>query len=220
MGHVIPKQLGLLKDVEKQVVLLSVLRCHCLSTKRKEVLGDHYYCCSNCQNFLNSAHKILCTQSTILIFFTLFLKENPQAPINELLKRNHSKNACDCCRLLLSVTSQLTQPQKMCKGLAYGINLLENGGLFYKIQPKMCVQLWSLLGRSRCFHSFIRDLLEDVRFCSSWLDLGEEWGRKFLLVHTDHRMYFSVLLHLFHCTYILPRGLPSRDLKASALATC
>lgn len=64
----------------------------------------------------------------------------------------------------------------MCKGLAYGINLLENGGLFYKIQPKMCVQLWSLLGRSRCFHSFIQDLLEDVSFCSSWLDLGEEWG--------------------------------------------
>lgn len=42
MGHVIPKQLGLLKDVEKQVVLLSVLRCYCLSTKRKEGLGDHY----------------------------------------------------------------------------------------------------------------------------------------------------------------------------------
>ena len=61
----------------------------------------------------------------------------------------------------------------MSKGVAYGINLLENGGLFYEIQPKMCVQLRSLLGRSRCFHSFIQDLLEDVSFCS-WLDLGEE----------------------------------------------
>lgn len=36
------------------------------------------------------------------------------------------------------------------------------------------MQLWSLLGRSRCFHSFIQDLLEDVSFCSSsWLDLEE-----------------------------------------------
>lgn len=42
MGHVIPKQLGLLKDAEKQVALLSVVRCYCLSTKRKEVLGGHY----------------------------------------------------------------------------------------------------------------------------------------------------------------------------------
>lgn len=72
-----------------------------------------------------------------------------------------------------SVTNLSFKPQKLCKAVAYGINLLENGGLFYKIQPEMCVQLWSLLGRSRCFHSFIQDLLEDVSFCSSWLDLGE-----------------------------------------------
>lgn len=39
------------------------------------------------------------------------------------------------------------------------------------------MQLWSLLGRSRCFHSFIQDLLEDVSFCSSsWLDLEEGEG--------------------------------------------
>lgn len=38
-GHVIPEQLGLLKDVEKQVVLLSVVRCYCLPTKGKEVPG-------------------------------------------------------------------------------------------------------------------------------------------------------------------------------------
>lgn len=42
----------------------------------------------------------------------------------------------------------------------------------------MYVQWWSLLGRSRCFHSFIQDLQEDVSFCSSWLDLGEEWGEQ------------------------------------------
>lgn len=94
----------------------------------------------------------------------------------------------------------------MCKGVAYGINLLENGGLFYKIQSKMCVRLWSLLGRSRCFHSFIQDLLEDVSFCSSWPDLGEELGSKFLLVHTDYRMYFLVLPHLFHCTTSYPEA--------------
>lgn len=35
MGHVILKQLGLLRDVEKQVVLLSMVRCCCLSTKGK-----------------------------------------------------------------------------------------------------------------------------------------------------------------------------------------
>lgn len=64
----------------------------------------------------------------------------------------------------------------------------------------MCVQLWSLLGRSRCFHSFIQDLLEDVSFCSSWLGLGEPWGRKFLLAHTDYRVYFLVRVHLLHCT--------------------
>lgn len=96
-----------------------------------------------------------------------------------------------------SVTSHLKQPQKLCKAVAYGINLLENGGLFYKIQPEMCAQLWSLLGRSRCFHSFIQDLLEDVSFCSSWLDLGE-WGGggKFLPAYRLQDVLL-VLLHLF-----------------------
>lgn len=107
----------------------------------------------------------------------------------------------------------------MCKGVAYGINLLENGGLFYKIQPKMCVQWWSLLGRSRCFHSFIQDLLEDVSFCSSWLDLGEECGNKFLLVHTDYRMYFLVFKYTYHCTTVYLAS-PSSGLKTNALATC
>lgn len=41
MGHVIPKQLELLKDAEKQVVLLSVVICYCLSTKGKEILDGH-----------------------------------------------------------------------------------------------------------------------------------------------------------------------------------
>lgn len=83
----------------------------------------------------------------------------------------------------------------------------------------MCVQLWSLLGRSRCFHSFIQDLLEDVSFCSSWLDLGEEWGSKFLPVHTDYRMWFLVLKYSSHRTTSYSGSLSS-GLKTSAFATC
>jgi hypothetical protein len=76
MRHVIPKQLGPLNDAEKQVVLLPVVRCYCLSTKGKEVLVIlviilfwQFY----------SAHKILCTQHTMLILCFLYysLKENP-----------------------------------------------------------------------------------------------------------------------------------------------
>lgn len=92
MGHVIPKQLGLLKDAEKQVVLLSVLRCYCLSTKRKEVLGGHYIVAAIAKTSQTLPTKSSAQIYNSLFFFTLFLKENPQTPINELLKLNHSKN--------------------------------------------------------------------------------------------------------------------------------
>lgn len=152
----------------------------------------------------------------ILQFLHQSLKENSKNPLQTQLKPKYLKIYGTAA--LFSVTSHFIQLQKMCKGVAYGINLLENGGLFYKIQPKTCVQLWSLLGQSRCFHSFIQDLLEDVSFCSSWLDLGEEWGSKFLLVHTDYRMYFLVLVYTSHCTTSYP-ATPS-GLKTSTLVTC
>lgn len=176
--------------------------------------------CSNCQNYSYSAYKTLCTLFVSHAYFMaviLVSKRKSQNSIYALLTPNNSK-MCNCCLLFL-VTSHFIQPQKMCKGVAYGINLIENGGLFYKIQPKMCAQWWSLLGRSRCFHSFIQDLLEDVSFCSSWLDLGEEWGSQFLLVHTDYRRYFLVLMYTYHCTTFYLASLSS-DLKTSALATC
>lgn len=155
------------------------------------------YCCSNCRNYSYSAHKTLCTQSVWNAYFMALIlvpKRKSQNSIYTLLKLDHSKNICNCC-LLFILLPLISYSSRKCARVAYGINLLENGGLFYKIQPKMCVQWWSLLGRSRCFHSFIQDLLEDVSFCSSWLDLGEEWGSKFLLVHTDYRMYFLVLMY-------------------------
>lgn len=79
MGHVIPKQLGLLKDVEKQVVLLSVLRCYCLSTKGKEVLGAHYIFAaiaktSQTQPTKSSAHNL---QFLFLLYFHIVPKRNP-----------------------------------------------------------------------------------------------------------------------------------------------
>lgn len=50
------------------------------------------------------------------------------------------------------------------------------------------MRLRSLLGRSRCFHSFIQDLLEDVSFCSSsWLDL-EEGGGGVQIPHSAYRL--------------------------------
>lgn len=182
--------------------------------KRK---GGHYTDAAIAKTSLTLPTKSSAHNLQFFFFFALSSERKSPNSINEPLKRNHWKMSMTAASLS-SVTSHLMQPQKLCKAAAYGINLLENGGLFYKIQPEMCVQLWSLLGRSRCFHSFIQDLLEDVSFCSSWLDLGEEWGGKFLPEHTDYRMCFSC-----SCTYSMAlhptQGLTIKCSKASALKT-
>lgn len=51
MGHVIPKQLRLLKDVEKQVVLFICGKMLLFINKRKGGTKWPLYCCSSWQNF-------------------------------------------------------------------------------------------------------------------------------------------------------------------------
>lgn len=164
---------------------------------------------------------LLLTSTRPTICNAYFMPLSPKKKIPKLnlctVEAKSLKNLCNCFLFILLFL--ISYSSRKCARVAYGINLLENGGLFYKIQSKMCVQLWSLLGRSRCFHSFIQDLLEDVSFCSSWLDLGEEWRSIFLPVHTDYRMYFLVLMYSSHCTTSYT-GSTSSGQKTSTLATC
>lgn len=62
----------------------------------------------------------------------------------------------------------------MCKRAAYGINLLENGGLFYKIQPKMCSVV--VIIRAITLFSFIHSFRICWRMSVS-AAAGLTWGR-------------------------------------------